>query len=102
MIHRLRVIEGAPESESQFDLVDDRLMVGRHVTADIPLYNATVNKNHAVLTRTEAGYAIEDWESRSGTFVNGARIGERILLKDGDRIEMGTVKLIYERKFEEE
>ena len=95
MLHLLRVIDDAPESDCQITLHGDRSMVGRHVTADIPLFNATVNKYHAVLTRTDAGYTVEDWNSRSGTFVNGVRVVESMLLKDSDSIAMGTVKLTY-------
>ena len=94
----LQVVDGGPDCEGQFDLVEDRLMVGRHVTANVVLINRTVNKNHAVLTRTESGYFFEDWRSRSGTFANDVRVSAPVLLKDGDIIHMGTVKLVYLRK----
>ncbi|HUF16688.1 MAG TPA: FHA domain-containing protein, partial [Thermoanaerobaculia bacterium] len=49
---------------------------------------------HARVDRTPAGYQIEDLKSRNGTFVNGDRI-ETALLKNNDRIRLGTVYVTF-------
>jgi hypothetical protein len=49
-----------------------------------------VSRKHAMLTRSDDGhYAIEDTQSRSGTFVNDEAIRERTVLKVGDTIRIG-------------
>ena len=94
MPHVLRVVDGGA-CEGQFDLAGDRLIVGRHLSADIVLDSLTVGRRHAVLTRGEDGYAVEDLISRPGIFVNGVQINEPVLLNDGDMIRIGTVQLLY-------
>ena len=91
----LRVVDAGQNGEGPFDLVSDRLTVGRDLTADIVLDSLTVGRRHAVLIRGEDGYVIEDLMSRPGTFVNGARIKEPVLLNNGDIIRMGSVTLSY-------
>jgi len=56
----------------------------------IYLSDLCVSRKHAMLTRSDDGrYAIEDTQSRSGTFVNDLAIRERTLLKVGDTIRIG-------------
>ena len=103
MSHVLQVVDGCPDYERQFDLVEDRLLIGRHsgectrrhLTADIVLQNLTVGRNHAVLTRSEDGYVVEDLDSRPGTLVNGIQIKQPVRLDNGDIVHIGSVKLKY-------
>ena len=96
-------------------LVGDRLLVGRipfdeekhrnvlgisneHARCEgewLYLPDPHVSKQHAILTRTDDGYAIEDAESRGGTFVNDQPITERTLLKAGDTIKVGNLEMVY-------
>ena len=91
----LEVVDGGPDCHGIFELVGTRITLGRHVTADIPLYDRTVNKLHAALHRQDNGYALEDTNSRAGTLVNGVRIEQPVPLKDEDLIKLGNVILIY-------
>jgi DNA-binding NtrC family response regulator len=50
--------------------------------------------SHARLLRTAAGWTLEDCHSTNGTFVNGQRV-ERVVLVDGDVIEVGRTLLMY-------
>jgi pSer/pThr/pTyr-binding forkhead associated (FHA) protein len=101
MSHILQVVDDGPCCEREFDLVGDRLIVGRHLNADIVLHSLTVGRRPAVLTRGENGYVVEDADSRPGTFVNGVQIKEPVFLNDGDIFHMGTVKLMYRCKVKE-
>jgi len=56
-----------------------------------------VSRRHASFVRTACGYAVEDLNSRAGTFVNGKRVmpGELCPIKTGDRVLFGNAGAEY-------
>ncbi|MBX3288169.1 MAG: FHA domain-containing protein [Acidobacteria bacterium] len=50
---------------------------------------ATVSRRHADISRSEQGYVIADNNSFNGTLLNGQRMTEPALLKNGDKIQIG-------------
>src|SRR5437870_5768171 len=64
--------------------------IGRAQTCQIVLQNGLVSRLHARIERTGARYVLHDTNSANGTFVNGRRITDSYLLKNGDRIGLGT------------
>jgi adenylate cyclase len=50
------------------------LVVGRALTSDIPVFDATISRRHAELRCDESGVELRDLGSSNGTFLNGARI----------------------------
>lgn len=56
-----------------------------------------LSRKHArIARRTEGEWEIEDLGSRNGTFVNGSRVEQPVLLAAGDAIEVGTTKLVVQ------
>ena len=54
------------------------------------------SRRHALLRREHGQYAISDSGSRNGTIVNGQRISESHVLRDGDQIQIGLeFKALY-------
>jgi len=78
--------------------VDDELLLGREVAGEGRLEeDIELSRTHArIVRRGEGEWDIEDLDSRNGTFVNGSRIEERVLLGAGDAIELGTTKLVVQ------
>lgn len=73
------------------------LVLGRDPSADLRFDHAVVSRRHAVLRELGAGYTIQDLGSANGTRINGADVRDALLLRDGDRIELGGhVQLLYE------
>ncbi|MDX1583329.1 MAG: FHA domain-containing protein, partial [Thermoanaerobaculia bacterium] len=70
------------------------LTIGRAPTNDIRLEDKSVSGSHARITSTEEGHLLEDLGSSNGTYVNGNKIDEAIL-RDKDRIRLGTVFMVY-------
>jgi adenylate cyclase len=53
-----------------------KLVVGRAVTSDVPIYDPTISRRHAEIVLTESGVRVTDLGSSNGTFLNGAKITE--------------------------
>lgn len=61
---------------------------------DLRLPSTTISKAQARLVRSGDDWTFEDAGSRNGSDVNGKR-ASRVVLKDGDLIELGSVFLCY-------
>jgi serine phosphatase RsbU (regulator of sigma subunit)/pSer/pThr/pTyr-binding forkhead associated (FHA) protein len=66
------------------------LTIGRLSDNDVLLQDSRISRHHAAIVLENGHYAVEDQNSRHGTFVNGDRIQARRLLKNNDRIEFGV------------
>ena len=75
-------------------LRDDVVHVGRGLSADVRLDDATVSRKHAMIVKRPEGVVILDDRSMNGVWVNGARVTEAAL-SDGDEIALGRVSLCF-------
>jgi hypothetical protein len=74
-----------------FALVEDEQSIGRDASNAIAVPDGSISVRHARITRTPAGFFIEDIGSRNGTFVNSEKVTEKRLLADNDLIRLGKV-----------
>jgi hypothetical protein len=78
-------------NEFVFDLLEDRLTLGRDASNDIVIDNTYISAHHAELLRQEDGtYEVVDLKSSNGTYVNGKRV-DRGRVKGGDRLRFGQL-----------
>jgi hypothetical protein len=68
--------------------------IGRLPECDVTLPDSSVSRMHAKITRNGTGWTITDLGSTNGVKVNGERV-HRAELSNGDRVELGTVKLAF-------
>jgi DNA-binding winged helix-turn-helix (wHTH) protein len=73
--------------------IGDQLTIGRDPSCELVIIDRQVSRYHARLENTPEGIILEDLASKNGTFWNGARIEEPVLLKDGDLIQIALVQL---------
>ncbi|GAB4445386.1 MAG: hypothetical protein OHK0015_47600 [Chloroflexi bacterium OHK40] len=73
------------------------LSIGSDPAADISVEDGTLERFHARVVCTPAGCQLTDLGSKGGTLVNRERLQPHRprLLRDGDRIQMGRIGLIY-------
>ncbi|MFI5181682.1 MAG: FHA domain-containing protein [Thermoanaerobaculia bacterium] len=71
-----------------------RAIVGRDADCDILLSNLSASRKHAVLEETVAGWTVRDLSSINGTFVNGKRVVDAVLMS-GDDLRFGDVKAVF-------
>jgi|SRR5947209_9771552 len=66
--------------------------IGRSRENEVTLDDAVVSAQHARLTWNGRGWVLEDLNSTNGTWVNGRKVGKPMAVKQGDVIELGSVK----------
>ena len=69
-------------------------LIGRRGKSDISLTGTEVSKSHALLFQLDARHFVRDLGSRTGTFVNGEQVRQR-LLEFGDEIRVGDTIFRY-------
>jgi hypothetical protein len=68
--------------------------IGRSPENQIQVVKPGISRMHAVVNLVNGGFSIRDLDSQNGTFVNGDRVNERLLL-DGDLVDVGTVQFVF-------
>jgi len=68
--------------------------IGRSPENQIQVVKPGISRIHAVVQFVNGAFSIKDLESQNGTFVNGDRVNERLLL-DGDLVDVGTVQFVF-------
>jgi len=69
-------------------------VIGRDEEADLAFSDPTVSRRHAMIVNIDKEIWIEDLKSFNGVFVNDCKISERTLLKPGDTVQLGEIKLL--------
>ena len=82
------------EAGEQIPLGRKSIQIGRGPGNDVVLSESMLSRRHAILTRTESTYMIEN-VGRSGTSVNGKVITGSMTLKDRDVIRFGTLEFEF-------
>ena len=94
----------APLSQAWLELADGRMhwldkatcTIGRGATNSLVLDLPGISRTHAMLQPADGGgYLVADLRSTNGTYVNGLRLEQVAPLRDGDKLELGDVTLIY-------
>jgi ABC transport system ATP-binding/permease protein len=83
------------QGESAFERVrfqGDRMVLGRDPSCDYSLNFPEISWHHAALLRTAEGIYVEDLDSRNGTYINGARINGKVLIRPGQEIGLGSFR----------
>ena len=94
-VMKLTVVEEGTQSE----LVLERpvVTIGRALDNDVRLSSTLVSRHHCRIESASEGVFVVDLGSANGTQVNGERVSRR-LLRDGDRIGIGGVRILVERE----
>tara|TARA_R110002049_G_scaffold309268_1_gene519543 strand:- start:59368 stop:61221 length:1854 start_codon:yes stop_codon:yes gene_type:complete len=82
-------------SKSHFELNDDETTMGRHPDCDLVLDAGAVSRYHARIVRRNDEFVVEDSGSRNGTFLNGQLLNRPEKLREGDRIRISDVDIVF-------
>lgn len=73
-------------------------VVGRSRDCDVVLDDAGVSRRHAEIRPSAEGWSIADLNSTNGVRVNDEQIAGAHELRSGDRIELGSTKIVFEQR----
>jgi two-component system NtrC family sensor kinase len=90
----IHVLQG-PDRGRKYELpAHEPQLIGRSSEA-LPITDSTVSRRHAELTPDDGKWYLRDLDSANGTFVNGIRITDRVVLAPGDQIRCGSTLLVF-------
>lgn len=79
----------------EFDLVGPEVVIGRSSECQITIEDPLISRKHARVRITDTEAFVSDLGSRNGVRVNGRLAKGEHLLKDGDRLRIGTQELVF-------
>lgn len=91
-IGSLRIVEPKEQAGTLFS-VEQELTIGRAPGCKILIDDTFVSQLHARVYRRENDVYLEDLGSTNGTFCNGRKITNAVLLHKGDRVRVGQTIL---------
>lgn len=90
------ICSAGPASGQEFPLSGDEVTIGRAADATVSVPDTSVSRKHALLRKTEDGWAISDLGSGNGTQVNGETLADEQALAAGDVIVLGDSEFQFE------
>src|SRR5439155_15092162 len=84
------IVSDASGNDREIEITRTPFTLGRQSDNDLVLIDNRISRRHARIVQGEAGYLLEDVDSRHGTYVNGERITS-CRLKPGDQISLGVL-----------
>ena len=73
-------------------VINEAIMIGRDAGCELVILDRQVSHYHARLMPSKNGVILEDLGSKNGTFRNGVRLSESVVLQDGDLIQVALVQ----------
>jgi hypothetical protein len=70
-------------------------VIGRSPDCQVTIEDPLVSRQHARITIDDTGARVEDLKSRNGVKVNNQVIKGATVIKDGDRVRIGTQELVF-------
>jgi diguanylate cyclase (GGDEF)-like protein len=89
----LIILEGGNVGE-MYALREPRIVVGRASNATVRIEDDGISRRHARLIIAEGEVRIEDLQSTNGTLVNGEPVTSTRLLRDGDKVTLGSTVIL--------
>jgi pSer/pThr/pTyr-binding forkhead associated (FHA) protein len=92
--HARLVMLTAPEPGREIDLTVNLYVVGRSEESNLRIEDPSISRAHARMDGENHQWTISDLDSINGVTINGAKRDDYVL-KSGDVVELGTVRLKY-------
>src|SRR5277367_419117 len=86
---KLHILSGQLEGKV-FDLMEERVTIGRGLDNLIRMEDGTMSHHHAMFVLEKDGYKLRDLNSTNGTR------GAETKLNNGDAVRMGSVEMRFE------
>ncbi len=88
-------VEAQPALDVETKHSSDEVIIGRAPGCGLPIDSPLISREHARLRIAADGIWLEDFKSTNGTWVNGARVDEPMLLHPGDQISFANFGFVF-------
>lgn len=78
-----------------YPLIMGTTLIGRSIEAQIVIADPHISSKHLQIENTVNGFLVRDLASANGTFINGDKLVQPAVLKEGDEIAIGMSKLVF-------
>ena len=95
IVPTLQIISG-PFAGQLFTLERDVTIIGRNPECDVVLQPKSVSRRHAAIVRKDGGFLLRDMGSTRGTYVNGQKLTNPVMLHDGNTVQILPVNYLAE------
>jgi serine phosphatase RsbU (regulator of sigma subunit) len=82
----------------QMALPPSTVSLGRASDCTVPMRDRFLSRRHAEIVPDGGHWFVRDLGSVNGTLVNGARVKDRLVLHNGDRIALGDSEVVFHDK----
>lgn len=79
----------------EIDLVADEVLIGRGSRCTVTIDDPMISREHLRLDLSGDEPRVQDLGSRNGTLLNGRPLQSSAVLRDGDRIRLGSQELVF-------
>lgn len=79
--------------QGDMELGNGSLLIGRLPECDVLLQDGLVSRMHARISVQHDSVVVEDLHSTNGVYVNGLRVNHSAVLREGDRVLIGTTEI---------
>jgi DNA-binding winged helix-turn-helix (wHTH) protein len=83
-----------------YGLMTGENLIGRHPASHVTVDAAGVSRRHARIVVDAREALLEDLGSKNGTIVHDTRLTGPVVLRNGDRIQIGPIAMIYRESYE--
>jgi len=87
---RLKVLKGSGAGK-EVKIPTPKCLVGRGEDCHMRPKSEAVSRRHCVILTKRGEVLIRDLESKNGTFVNGKGVEKDVVLKNGDKLQIGPL-----------
>lgn len=91
---QVKILE-PPELAGAVLTIGDELTIGRAAACTLTLDDTYVSQQHASIVWRDRQYLANDIGSTNGTFVNRERLVSPVVLRSGDRMQIGSTVLEF-------
>lgn len=92
------ICTGGMNKGDEFSLSEGNNVLGRAPECNIVLFDKKCSRRHCQVIKKGAYYAVEDLNSRNGSYVNGKPLVKKQEMKIGDHVHVGKTTLILSEK----
>lgn len=89
------VVSTGEAAGTVFQLTQPAVLIGRSTEAKVRINEHAISASHALIEVEGGTVSLRDLGSTNGTFVNGQRIVQKVVLSGGDTIQAGSTTFLF-------